>query len=232
MISDQLTLIIPTKNHEQLILDNLDEINNFCKNNFEKYEILIISNGSSDENLALLSKVNISQINHLSFSELGKGFAVRKGIENSKYRYSLICDADLSVDLNFVEQFFDNLKPLSGFVVGSRKLKDSEVNNTPVIRLISGGLFTFLIRFILGIKVSDTQCGFKLIDNSKFIDASKFKSDDFFFDVELFLLAKEKNIEVTEVPVVYNHNFDSSVSLFIDSLRMFIKIFSTKFKSQ
>ncbi len=32
MISDQLTLIIPTKNHEQLILDNLDEINFFHTN--------------------------------------------------------------------------------------------------------------------------------------------------------------------------------------------------------
>ena len=107
----------------------------------------------------------------------------------------------------------------------------TKTQRSKLLRSIDG-LFTFLIRFILGIKVSDTQCGFKLFDNSKFMDASKFKSDDFFFDVELFLLAKEKNIEVTEVPVIYNHNFGSSVSLFIDSLRMFKKIISTKFNNQ
>ncbi len=228
MISKELTLVMPTKNHEGLILDNLKYIDSYLKNNFTKYEIVIVSNGSSEDNVNLIKQNNSNFINHLIFKQSGKGFAVREGIKKSSYKYILICDADLSVDIKFVKKFFKDGIPLANFVVGSRKLNESSVEKTPFIRLLSGGIFTYLTKHYLGINISDTQCGFKLIDKSKFLNCDKYYSNDFFYDVELFLLAKKLFLSVTEVPVQYIHNNKSSLRLFSDSIQMFFKLISIK----
>ena len=228
MISKELTLVLPTKNHEGLVLDNLKYIDSYLKNNFTNYEIIVVSNGSSEYNVNLLKQNNNIYINHLIFEQSGKGFAVREGIKNASYRYILICDADLSVDIKYVKKFFENGTPLANFVVGSRKLNDSSVKKTPLIRLLSGGIFTYLTKYYLGINISDTQCGFKLIDKSQFFNCNKYNSNDFFYDVELFLLAKKSFLSVTEVPVKYIHNNKSSISLLSDSVQMFFKIITIK----
>lgn len=230
MISEELTLVLPTKDHERHILDNIKYIDSYLKNNFKKYEIVVISNGSLKDNINLLKQNNNIFINHLYFEQSGKGFAVREGIKNSSYKYVLICDADLSVDIKYVKKFFENGFPLANFVVGSRKLNDSSVEKTPLIRLISGGIFTYFTKYYLGINISDTQCGFKLIDKSKFLNCHKYYSNDFFYDVELFLLAKKLSLTISEVPVQYIHNNKSSINLFSDSLQMFIKLLTIKKK--
>ncbi|MDC0978156.1 glycosyltransferase [Acidimicrobiia bacterium] len=226
MLSGEISVILPTKDHEKFIYENIENILFFCEENFTEFEILIISNGSSDENMQLINNIEGSNIKHFKYTQSGKGFAVKKGLMNSKFKYSLICDSDFSVEISNLKNFFINEESLSSFVIGSRKLKDSKVESTPIRRIISGGIFTFLTKNYLDIRVSDTQCGFKLIDNSKFKNAVNFTSNNFFYDIELFLLAKQSNISVIEVPVTYTHNKESSIRLFSDSVSMLKQIFT------
>jgi dolichyl-phosphate beta-glucosyltransferase len=226
MITGEISVILPTKDHEKFIYENIENILLFCEENFTEFEVLIISNGSSDENMQLIHNIEGSNIKHFKYTQSGKGFAVKKGLMNSKFKYSLICDSDFSVEISNLKNFFINGDSLSSFVIGSRKLKESRVESTPIRRIISGGIFTFLTKNYLHIRVSDTQCGFKLIDNSKFKNAVNFTSNNFFYDIELFLLAKQSNISVIEVPVTYTHNKESSIRLFSDSVNMLKQIFT------
>ena len=230
MISEEITIILPTKNHEIFILENLDYINSYLKKNFTKYQIIVISNGSTKDNVNLLKNYKKINFDHLVYEQSGKGFAVREGLKNTSYKYALICDSDFSVDIKYIEKFFKNGNPLSGFVIGSRKLNSSIVKKTPLIRLLSGSIFTFLTRNYMRINISDTQCGFKLIDKSKFKNCKQFFSNDFFYDVELFLLAKKLFINIQEVPVEYIHNEKSSIKIFSDSFKMFLNLVSIKKK--
>ena len=220
MISEEITIILPTKNHEIFILENLDYINSYLKKYFTKYQIIVISNGSTKDNVNLLKNYKKINFEHLVYEQSGKGFAVREGLKKSSYKYALICDSDFSVDIKYIEKFFKNGNPLSGFVIGSRKLDSSIVKKTPLIRLLSGSIFTFLTRNYMRINISDTQCGFKLIDKSKFKNCKQFFSNDFFYDVELFLLAKKLFINIQEVPVEYIHNEKSSIKIFSDSFKI------------
>ena len=230
MISEEITIILPTKNHEIFILENLDYINSYLKKYFTKYQIIVISNGSTKDNVNLLKNYKKINFEHLVYEQSGKGFAVREGLKKSSYKYALICDSDFSVDIKYIEKFFKNGNPLSGFVIGSRKLDSSIVKKTPLIRLLSGSIFTFLTRNYMRINISDTQCGFKLIDKSKFKNCKQFFSNDFFYDVELFLLAKKLFINIQEVPVEYIHNEKSSIKIFSDSFKMFLNLVSIKKK--
>ena len=87
MISKELTLILPTKNHEQLISEKIEYVSEFLLQNFEKHEIIIVSNGSREENTNLIKELSIPNIVHLIYETSGKGFAVREGIKNSKYNF-------------------------------------------------------------------------------------------------------------------------------------------------
>ena len=90
MITGEISVILPTKDHEKFIYENIENILLFCEENFTEFEVLIISNGSSDENMQLIHNIEGSNIKHFKYTQSGKGFAVKKGLMNSKFKYSLI----------------------------------------------------------------------------------------------------------------------------------------------
>ena len=88
-----------------------------------------------------------------------------------------------------------------------------------------------LISFILGIKISDTQCGYKLykkkIAKNLF---SKLKFLGYEHDIEIVLLLKKQNIKIKELPVSWKHVDHSKVNIIQDSIKTFIKLFYIKLK--
>ena len=231
-ICNEISIIFPVKNDEKKIIKEFDNLSNFCKKSFNKFEFIFVSNGSNEENIKLLNEKidNNKFVIHLNYKNSGKGFAIREGLKVSNYKLALLIDSDFSVKIENLYKFFSEYnKPYADFTIGSRKLKDSNVLNTPAIRLLSGSIYTFLVKTLLNIKISDTQCGFKLINKEKFTNVINFISNEFSYDVELFILAKIQNITVYEIPVEYIHSEESSVSLFKDSLLMFLKLIYFKF---
>jgi glycosyltransferase involved in cell wall biosynthesis len=221
-----LSIVIPSKNDELLLIGYLRNLLEFCEKNTKNYEILIVVNGSIERNIILLNET-ISELNNTSVkvinSEIvGKGAAIKTGMQKSKFENILITDADFSVDINHLIDFVDELgQPLGPFVVGSRKSKQSSVVNTPLTRKITGFFYTLLVKMLLKITVDDTQCGFKLINKKTFYNSTDFINTGFSYDVELFLLAKSINIRPIEIPVIYIHENKSNINVIKDSIRMF-----------
>ena len=125
-----LSIVIPSKNDELLLMQHLETVVKFCERNIINYEILIVVNGSIEKNITLLdetiSELNNSSINIINSEIVGKGIAIKTGIQKSKFDNILITDADFSVDINHLTDFVDELgQPLGPFVVGSRKSKQS-----------------------------------------------------------------------------------------------------------
>ena len=232
-ICSEISLIFPTKNDEIKILDEFDNIFNFCRSRFDKFEIIVVSNGSKEENIeALKSKLEKHESTiYKIYENSGKGFAVREGIKAANYKFNLIMDSDFSVKIDNIDKLFSSKdNPRGDFTVGSRKLIDSSVLNTPKLRILSGSIYMYLVKLLFGIPVSDTQCGFKLINREKFKNITYFKSNEFSYDVELFILADMLNLTVYEIPVEYNHNEESNVSLIKDSTLMFLKLIYFRLK--
>ena len=222
----EISIILPTKNHEKKIFDTFEYVHEYLQNHYQKFEILVVSNGSSRQNINLID--DLEDVKHIVTDIPGKGNAVRLGMKASNYEHILICDSDFSVDIKFLDLFYKNNLPIGIFMTGSRRLKNSKVKASPQTRNLSGFVFNLLIKKILNLDISDTQCGFKLIDKTKFTDCDKFLSNNYIFDVELYLLALIQKIKIFEIPVTYIHNSDSTVNIFTDSLIMFKDIFKLK----
>ena len=224
---DDLSLIIPSKNDDARVYENIEFIIEYLTKNVEEYEILIVSNGSTE-----LSMKNIDQLcmqynnlKHFKLENSGKGLAIKEGMLRSRFDNLLFTDADCSVSISEFNNYVSNNKLKSGFVVGNRKSDKSKNLNSPVLRKISGFLYLNLINIIFKLNIEDTQCGFKAIDKSIFKGCKEYKTDGYSFDLELFLLANKENIEMTQIPVQYIHNEDSKISIFSDTFKMVLDIF-------
>lgn len=222
-----LTILLPSKNHEAHIVKNLEKLTSFCEKNIEKYEILVVSNGSRLEMINVLDKVNFSYFRQEILEESGKGLAVRHGIQKAMFDNILIYDSDFSYSIDLLIKFYDtNKEPFAPFMYVQRELSKDVLNNTPVLRVIAGILFNFLVRVLLKIESKDTQAGFKFVNKEKFVNVLNFKSNDFSYDLELFLLAKKLKLNTHFITVnTINKSSYSNVGIFSDSLNMFLKLF-------
>lgn len=222
-----LSLIIPSKNDDARIYENIEFIIEYLNKNVEEFEIIVVSNGSTELSMKNIDQMCTQNNNliHLKLENSGKGLAVKEGMMRSKFDNLLFTDADCSVRISEFNNFVSNNKLKSGFVVGNRKNDKSKNLNSPIIRKISGFLYLNLINLIFALNIEDTQCGFKAIDKSNFKGCKEYKTDGYSFDLELFLLAKKENIEITQIPVEYIHNEESKISIFSDTFKMILDIF-------
>jgi|TARA_B100001094_G_C18178642_1_gene799482 dolichyl-phosphate beta-glucosyltransferase len=222
---NQLSLVIPCKNDEKTLIKKIPYLIDFCKNYIKNFEILIILNGGDETSTLELSNFienhNIQNIELITINTVGKGAAVKMGLNSAKYNNILISDADFSVGIDHILKFLDEKGDFLGdFVVGSRKMKTSNISKTPFSRIITGFVYTALVKSLLGISVSDTQCGFKVINIQNFKTCKDFTKEGFSYDVELFFLAKQEEIKVMEIPVDYIHDEKSNVSISSDTITM------------
>ncbi len=230
MIKD-LSIVFPVYNEEKRLNNTFKQIIKF-KNIFRSHlEIVFVDDGSSDSTLKLInmfkkkSSKKFKIISIRSKRNMGKGHALKLGIERSSKTWILTTDVDLSVPLSQIfkwnkKKFLKN----KNILFGSRNLKNSKVN-TRIHRYVLGKIFNFLIKLILRISIKDTQCGFKLY-NKKFAKILFQELNDLSFthDLEIVILANKKNFSIHELPVTWTHKKGSKLNIFFDPIRMFFKI--------
>lgn len=221
-ILSDLTLLIPSKNDSANIRGNFKDIENYLSSKIMNYEIIIISNNSNVQEIKTINQVihNKKYTKHIVYDKGGKGFAIREGVLNAKYNNILFSDADFSVSIDEFDKFVKNNSLLADLVIGSRKIKGSLNLNSPIKRKITGILFMLLTNFLFKINIKDTQCGFKALKKDSY-NEFMYNEDGFVFDIELILLTKLNNLSISEVPVKYVHQKNSSVKVYRDSIKMF-----------
>ena len=232
-----LSIVLPVFNEEIRLKKTLPVLEKFLKNSKKnKIELIFVSDGSTDKTNIIISdfispkKYKISLIKYKK--NIGKGYAVKKGILKAKNQWILICDTDLSVHPNQFDKWFNNQMITSSKCAyyGSREHKHSRVKASAT-RLILGFFFRILIKFLFNINLSDTQCGFKVFHKSYAKKIfKKMKSYRFSFDVELTILLKKNKIKVIELPLKWIHKKGSKLDIFNDIPRMFFDLLKIKIK--
>src|SRR5205085_12514796 len=93
----------------------------------------------------------------------GKGYAVRHGMTEGRGDVLLLTDTDLSAPIYEAKKLFTAIESEGyGVAIGSRwQLPNLQVRRQPLYRQITGRIFNGLNRLVLGLRLHDTQCGFK-----------------------------------------------------------------------
>jgi dolichyl-phosphate beta-glucosyltransferase len=227
-MSASLSVVIPAYNEAARLGKTLREVVDYLRQNFPDGEIIVVDDGSSDETADLArtvfqdsGRLRTSVISYKS--NLGKGRAVRLGLLAARSDVALFSDADLSTPITEAPKLVDPIvNEQYDVTFGSRALDRRLIGVHQSWRREQGGrVFNLVVRLATGMPFWDTQCGFKAFRMSAcrpLIEAATI--DRFGFDVELLFVAFRAGLNLKEVPVRWDHNEGSKVTLFSDSFKM------------
>lgn len=225
-----LTLIIPVYNYADFLERNILRIIKELETEIINFEIIFVDDGSKDKTKEVLGKViqRATRIKLISYRKnRGKGYAVKKGILNAQGEIIFFTDADLPFGIQPILEGYRLIKKGNCDLVLGQRAVDSWHGWK---RKIASQFFSFFVKLILDLDISDTQCGLKgfkkEVAKSIF---EKVKIKGFSFDVELLYLAKKQQFAIETVPVkLIRPSVMSTVSLFTHPIRMFFDIFLIK----
>lgn len=224
----ELSIIIPCFNEENRLGRSLDQIVGFLQKGHYSFEIIVVDDGSRDRTSAVAEE-KLTGFPHRILQERrnrGKGQAVKRGMLEAKGKYLLFTDADLSTPIEEAERLIHSLKNGFDVAIGSRGLRESQVEvHQNWLRETLGKIYNQIARLFIFKGISDSQCGFKCFPREvarEIFRAQKLKG--FSFDAETIYLAQRRGYRVAEVPVIWRNSPKSRVRLLTDSWKMLIDL--------
>lgn len=214
-----LSVIIPTYNEVDRLPLTLIDVDRHLSNGDLSYEVLVTDDGSTDGTYALVEHFarlmpNLRIIRAGSTNQ-GKGFAVRRGMEEARGNIRLFMDADNATSVDQCFQMVPFFKEGYDVIIGSRSAKGSVLMPPqPLLKQIAGLAGSIFVRLLGLQKRKDTQCGFKCFSEEAAQEIfRRTKIQGWIFDTEVLMLADRLGFRTKEVPVVWKDNHVSKVSM-------------------
>ena len=197
-----LTVVIPCLNEAKTIAVCINK----CIKVFDKLgisgEVLVVDNGS-DDNSAEIAKENNARVEYCK--EKGYGNALQYGFKHSNGKYILFADGDNTYDFLEIPLLWEKLTPDTDMVTGSRLRGNIEKGSMPFLnRYLGTPVLTFVLNILYGTKLSDSQCGMRLM-KKECLEKIEFKTTGMEFASELFVEFVKHRFKIIETPIsIYN----------------------------
>jgi glycosyltransferase involved in cell wall biosynthesis len=196
-----LSVIIPVYNE----VESIHEIVKRVKDTGLAWEIILIDDGSEDGTRNLLKEMdshgNVRVILHKE--NLGKGAAVRTGLDAARGDILLIQDADLEYD---PRDYPVLLKPLeegiADVVYGSRFLGGPR-RVAMFWHMVANHLLTFMTNILYNTILSDMETGYKVF-RRKVVEGMSLRAKRFDFEPEFTAKVLKRKYRIFEVPITFN----------------------------
>ncbi|MGA3148099.1 MAG: glycosyltransferase [Acidimicrobiales bacterium] len=220
----ELDLVIPALNEERRIGATIAAVIQKALESDLRLRILVVDNGCVDATAEVASGHLNSHVpvEVISCRTRGKGAAVRAGIYRSTAMYVGYCDADQSTPPSAIQMGVDLLRSGWEVVIGSRRCTGAGYSVPQgSLRQLGGFAFRRLASELCG-PVTDTQCGFKLFHSKVAKDLFACTTlTGFAFDVEVVAQARQRKLQMIELPIQWSDSPDSSFRPLVDGLRSF-----------
>ena len=230
----ELSIVVPAFNESDRLAEGIERFETAVADgavNLPRTEVLVIDDGSVDETAATARALLARFPNHRVISHAenrGKGAAVRTGVALAKGAFVAYMDADMAIDPRAIPLLVEGLRT-NDLAIGSRALSGSMVESTHALRSVMGRLFNRLVTTGTGLRLQDTQCGFKALRTP--VARLLFhlvRIDRFAFDVEILAHAHRLGLRITEVPVQWRHVSGSTVHPLHDSVHMLADVYRSR----
>lgn len=201
-----LSVVVPLNNESALVAQTVSDLQEMLTSLSLDYEIVLVENGSTDNTYAIISALSLTttRIKALSLLVGDYGAALRHGIMSAKYTDIVVFDADL-YSKDFLERTVDMVtRDRETSIIVASKLHESSVDARSVYRRAGTALFNKLIKYLCGLKASDTH-GMKYINKSILsTELIQTKETGSLFDTALVVRAERNGKKVEEVPCTVN----------------------------
>jgi len=227
-----LSVVVPSYNEEQRLPRTLARLHEYYEAQNYPYDVIVVSDGSKDNTGQVVNNFakDHPKVRLIEYSpNRGKGYAVRTGIMAAQGDLILFCDADLATPQEETEKLLPRMNAGADVAIGSRPLRDSQLEkHQPLYREMFGRMSNKLIQLLAVRGIKDTQCGFKMFSRNVAHDIfSRCKLNEFGFDFECLMIARDLGYRIDEVPIRWLDQEGSKVVLMRDgprALRDLVKI--------
>jgi glycosyltransferase involved in cell wall biosynthesis len=163
----------------------------------DDYEVIVVNDGSLDKTGAIADRLanedsHVKVVHHQV--NRGYGGAVISGIRAATQPYVMLADGDGQFDPKEVAKLAAFV-PEYDVVVGKRIHRAD-----PLMRRINGKAWTTLVRVVLGIGISDIDCGFKLFKR-EFLEGVELRAHGAMISTELMARVAGRGAKIKEVGV-------------------------------
>jgi dolichyl-phosphate beta-glucosyltransferase len=230
-LAPELSIVIPAYNEEARLPRALASISEYFSNprapyTLDRIEILIVDDGSTDRTRGIAEQWSRTTpaVRLVSNGDnRGKGYSVRHGMLEARGRLALFTDADLSSPIEQMERLLVAIETGNDVAIGSRALDRSLIfGRQSRMREMAGMIFNGFVRIFTGLRLHDTQCGFKIFvrEPSRIVFEQQ-RIERFGFDPEILFLAERHGLRTAEIPVRWAHDPATKVHVVRDSMLMF-----------
>jgi len=230
----ELDIVLPCYNPNRDWQVGLLDFQNKIKKEIQ-IRYIIVNDGSTNHNfqkgIDLLKKEGVNVL-EISYPEnRGKGYALRKGINASTSQLIVYTDVDFPFTVESMRNIINlGLENKYDVLAGSRDTSYYQ-NTMSFFRKLLSKTFRFILKNVLRIPISDTQCGlkaFNLRGKEEFLNT---KIERYLFDFEfIYRISKKKSLSIIAVPVQLKPNIEFSKMkpriLFQETLNLFKVILS------
>jgi len=228
LTSPFVSIIIPAHNEETRLPHTLEQVFAFLERQAYSSEVLVVENGSNDRTFEIAEAFTRQHANLRVMRELarGKGLAVRRGMLEAAGEYRFMCDADLSMSIDQLNQFLPPASADVDVAIGSREAAGAVRFDEPLYHHIGGRLINTPIRMFILPGLQDTQCGFKCFTAAAAEQVFRRQTlPGWSFDIEVLYIAQRLNLIIREVPIHWRFHAETKLSAAQDALRMVRDIF-------
>lgn len=208
-----LSVIVPVYRQEKTIKKDLEQIVSSLSQLRYDFELIVVVDGISvDKSYHIAKGIKNSHIKVIGYRHNhGKGYAVRFGMAHTKGNYVAFIDAGMEIDPNGVSMILEHMEWYEADIVVASKRHPASIVKYPFERKVISLGAQIISRFLLGLKVRDTQAGLKIFKRKVLIKVlPRLLVKNYAFDLEILSVANHLGFtRIFEAPIKLNYVFDS-----------------------
>ena len=240
-----LSVVIPCYNEELRMFHLRKGVWKFVREcqTFD-YEFVFVDDGSTDDTAKYLDQLAFN-LNRTDIPLLkgaftvkasqngGKGAALRNGVLSARGDYILTVDCDMATPITQILEWekqgvFRPYEETSAQVLFLGNRRNDDTKNS-LLRSVMSTTFNLCCRFVAGLPLNDTQCGFKIYPRRVGRNLFKgLKELGWAHDIELLCKARLSGMTLKPLAVNWQAIEGSKVNVIKDSIKMFVSIFKIR----
>ena len=213
----RICVVIPVYNHGLTV-------GNVARESRRAFPVIAVDDGSTDQTPAMLARESGLTVVSLPRNQ-GKATALQAGFAKATelgFTHAITIAADGQHPTAALEAFAAACRQRpEAFVIGVRDLKRA---GAPWARRCSNALSTFWFRFETGVRLTDTQCGYRVYPLAA-VRGLQVKSDRYAFELEVMVKAAWAGIPLVAQPVEADYAAATSQLSHFHPVRDFVGVF-------
>ncbi len=226
--SNQVSIIIPTYNESQNIIQILKSIKDNLPKNIISQTIVVDDNSPDgtgklvEDYLKNIKKItdDTIEIIHRKTKD-GLGSAILKGIQQAKGDMIVVMDSDFSHPPQIIPKLIESIKKYQyDIVIASRYINGGKIQGWPLKRKLMSKFATLIAKKGLGIDTKDPMSGFFAFKRNII---KELNMDAIGYKILLEIIVKTKGVNIKEIPYTFQDRELGSSKLGIKTILNYYK---------